>query len=336
MGPEPAPAWHCDGVIASARLQASIADLRRAERRAGPFAGAVATYSGDFPDPYVERFGEKYWAYGTQAAGMNLPVLRSDDLSAWALVGDALPTMHRWAAPGRTWSPAILARADRYVMYHAVREPVSDRQCIAAAAAASPDGPFVDAVGGPFVFQRERGGSIDPSVFVDACGRTYLLWKSDDNAIGGSSSLWGQELSADGLALQRRPTELLRRDRAWERPLVEAPAMVRAGDLYYLFYSANWWESERYCIGYAVGPSALGPFSKITRRGPWMVSGPDAAGPGGQEFFHDSGGALWMAYHAWAPERAGYERGGRRSLRLSKIGFADGRPIVQPGGHPSP
>ena len=108
-------------MITSARLQASIAHLRRAERRAGPFAGAVATYDGDFPDPYVERFGEKYWAYGTQAGGMNLPVLRSDDLSAWTLVGDALPTMYRWAAPGRTWSPAILACADRFVMYHAVR-----------------------------------------------------------------------------------------------------------------------------------------------------------------------------------------------------------------------
>ncbi len=317
-----------------ARLQTSLASrpLRRAERLAVPFAGAPPAYGDDFPDPYVERIGDAYYAYGTQAAGMNLPVLRSDDLVAWELMGDALPTMHAWASPGRTWSPAILACGGRFVLYHAVREPVSDRQCIAAAVAATPHGPFVDGTGGPFVFQRERGGSIDPSIFVDADvdGRTYLLWKSDDNAIGGPPSLWGQELSGDGLGLVGRPTELLRHDRAWERPLVEAPAMVRAGDWYYLFYSANWWESERYGIGYAVASSVLGPFAKVTRHGPWMVSGPDAAGPGGQEFFLDGAGALWMAYHAWTPGRAGYERGGSRALRLTHVAFVDGRPVARP------
>ena len=30
------------------------------------------------------------------------------------------------------------------------------------------------------------------------------------------------------------------RDRAWEGDIVEAPSMIRRGDAYYLFYSANW------------------------------------------------------------------------------------------------
>ncbi len=105
--------------------------------------------------------------------------------------------------------------------------------------------------------------------------------------------------------------------------------MVTVEDRYYLFYSANWWESERYCIGYAVGPRALGPYSKITRRGPWMVTGEQAAGPGGQEFFRDEVGALWMAYHAWTPGRTAYATGGTRSLRMTQVGFVRGRPVLQ-------
>src|SRR5439155_23776690 len=130
-------------------------------------------------------------------------------------------------------------------------------------------------------------------------GTPYLLWKSDDNALQRPSSLWGQRLTPDGLGLVGTPTALLSHDRGWERPLVEAPSMVRDGATYYLFYSAKWWESNDYAIGSATGPSPLGPFRKVTRRGPWLGAGQDGVGPGGQEFFTDADGSLRMAYHAW-------------------------------------
>jgi len=316
-------------IPAQVQARRATTGLRRAQRRAIPFSGDAAVYRLDFPDPYIVRLATFYYAYGTQAGGMNLPALRSADLCNWALIGDVLPRVPAWAAVGRTWSPAAFASGDSHVLYHAVQDAESGRQCIAAEVAPGPEGPFQDAVGRPFVFQRERGGSIDPSVFVDSDGQTYLFWKSDDNALGGVPSLWGQALSPDGLELRGEARELLRHDRVWERPLVEAPAVVMAGGRYYLFYSANWWESERYCIGYAVASRPLGPYSKITRRRPWMVSGPDAAGPGGQEFIRDDHGALWMAYHAWAPGQPGYARGGSRSLRMTRVAFVDGRPIAQ-------
>ncbi len=309
---------------------AEVRRLRAAQARATPFTGGPPVYRGDFPDPCVIRVGDAHYAYGTQAQGHNIPVLRSVDLERWERVGDALPTFHLWAAPGRTWSPAVLPRDHGYVLYHVVWEPKSDRQCISLAAADGPEGPFVDRAGGPFIFQLNRGGSIDPSPFVDADGRAYLFWKSDDNALHKRSSLWGQRLADDGLSLLGDAVALLRHDRAWEEPLVEAPAMVRHGDTYYLFYSANWWESERYCIGYATSTSPLGPFRKVTTRGPWFAAGPDAAGPGGQEFFLDAGGALRMAYHAWTPGAVGYPNGGKRSLRIARVDFVDGRPVIGP------
>lgn len=287
-------------------------------------------YSGDFPDPCIVPVDDGYYAFGTQAGGRNVPILRSGDLRRWEPVGDALPVLPGWTRAGRTWSPAVLRRGGDFVLYPVLWEPRSNRQCIGLFTAPAPAGPFTDRAGGPFVFQVRRGGSIDPSPFVDSDGTPYLLWKSDDNALHKPPSLWGQQLTMDGQDLVGEPVQLLRQDRAWEEPLIEAPALVRDGDTYYLFYSANWWESERYCIGYATASSPLGPYRKATKHGPWMASGPHALGPGGQEFFYDAGGRLCMAFHAWGPDAVGYRNGGRRALGIAGVSFVDGVPVVQP------
>ncbi|HEX7276074.1 MAG TPA: glycoside hydrolase family 43 protein, partial [Acidimicrobiales bacterium] len=202
---------------------------RRSQR-----AWGAAVHPGDFADPFVLHVDGTYYAYATQVGTQNVQVMRSTDLVSWEHLGDALAGLPGWAGEGRTWSPVVLPRGDEYVLYYVVREPASDRQAISTARAPRPEGPFVDDSAGPLVFQLDRGGSIDPSPFVDEDGTAFLLWKSDDNALKQSSSLWIQPLAADG-ALAGSPTELLRHDRGWERPLIEAPAMVRVGRRYYLF-----------------------------------------------------------------------------------------------------
>jgi hypothetical protein len=143
--------------------------------------------------------------------------------------------------------------------------------------------------------------------------------------------LWGQQLAANGLSLLGAPVRLLDHDQAWEDPLIEAPSLVVSDRTYYLFYSANWWESDRYAIGYAMGVAPLGPYTKATLDGPWLASDGTVAGPGGQDFCPDpAGGGLLMAYHGWQPGQVGYARGGARSLHVVPVGFVDGLPVVNP------
>ncbi len=59
-------------------------------------------------------------------------------------------------------------------MYYTVREAASQQQCISRAVAAAPAGPFLDDSSGPLVCQRDLGGSIDPSPFVDDDGHVRI------------------------------------------------------------------------------------------------------------------------------------------------------------------
>jgi beta-xylosidase len=185
----------------------------------------------------------------------------------------------------------------------------------------------VDASTAPLVYQLPLGGSIDPSPFVDTDGTAYLVWKADSNAINQPSSVWIQPLDEGGLALTGAPTRLLGRDSAWEDPLIEAPSLVYGAGTYYLFYSANWWNTDRYAIGYATATDVLGPYAKATTTGPWFASDATVAGPGGQEWFTDGSGQLRMAYHGWQPSQIGYP-GGARSLRLATVSLAGGSPVA--------
>jgi len=313
------------------RLRDSITvwTLRLRARSCRP-VGRPPVHPGDFADPFVLPVGSAFFAYATNAGDRNVQVMTSQDLEHWQHLGDALPQLPAWTERGWTWAPVVSSNNGRFVMYYTTRETSSGRACISVASASRPEGPFVDTRAGPLVFQLERGGSIDPSPFVDVDGTRYLLWKSDDNAVGERSSLWVQRLEPDGLTLTGSPVELLHHDRRWERPLIEAPSMVAANGRYYLFYSANWWESSRYTVGFAVGRSPLGPFLKVTRRRPWFGSFGEGDGPGGQEFFTDPSGAVFMAYHAWTPGTVGYGAGGARSLRIARLEFRHGVPVTRP------
>jgi beta-xylosidase len=281
----------------------------------------------DFPDPFVLNTGDGFVAFATNAGPTNVQVWSSSDLQNWQTEPDALPILPSWAQRGNTWAPVVLQRGKSYVLFYTVREPAAGRQAISVGTSSEPGGPYVDTSTAPFIYQLDLGGSIDPSPFVDSDGIAYLLWKADANAINQPSSLWIQPLASQGTSRVGDPIRLLDHDAAWENPLIEAPSLVFDGGTYYLFYSANWWNTVRYSIGYAVAQNVTGPYTKVTTEGPWLSSDANVAGPGGQEWFVDQSGQLHIAYHGWTPGRVGYPQGAR-SLHLATVSFSGGVPVV--------
>ncbi|MCA9772230.1 MAG: family 43 glycosylhydrolase, partial [Myxococcales bacterium] len=290
-----------------------------------PGAGdGTQAFSQDFPDPFVFRVDDTYYAYGTNTTTFhgtvppgsvtwsNVPVLRSTDgMKTWVYTGDALPTVpSTWVAgpfTPFTWAPSVLKRitplVDLYVLYFVGRHQATGVQCVGTAFGATPydaftasPTPIVCPGFGGLPAASTDGGAIDASPFIDQDGTAYLLWKNDGNNSSGcglcQTKLWIAPLSSDGTALDGPPTELIAYGGGWETPLIENPVMYYHEGLYYLFYSANGWDTPNYAEGYATCTTPTGPCAKQTTTAPWMASYGDYAGPGGVELVREEWGEV--------------------------------------------
>jgi GH43 family beta-xylosidase len=252
----------------------------------------------DFPDPGVVYANGTYYAFATNSGGRNVQAARSTDLVHWTALPDALPTLPSWARAGRTWAPDVAAMASgTYNLYYTAWSRTNDRQVIGVATSSSPAGPFTPAGTAPLITQTSLGGAIDASVFTDANGVRYLLWKNDGNAVGVDTHIHLQQLSSDGLSLVGASTRLIHQDRPWEGNLVEGPVLWTHEGKYYLFYSANSYANGAYATGYAVADSLRGPYTKPDVA--LMRTEGEVVGPGGPEIVTGPDGNTWILYHSW-------------------------------------
>jgi hypothetical protein len=320
-------------------VQQAIGDLGSGQQQAaiGVIAG-VATpcesllgsapggpvYPFDLPDPDVIDDAGTYFAYATNAAGGNIQIIQSSDLTHWSLVGDALPQLPAWANRGATWAPGVLQYGQTFLLFYATQD--GPTECISVGIATRPQGPFVDRSSGPLICQVGLGGSIDPAPYVSPSGALYLTWKSN----GGSRQpaiIWAEPLSPTGTAMAAgsSPVALLRPTQTWEASVVEGPFMWVTNGGYFLFYSGNDWNSSSYAEGVAICRGPLGPCSKPLG-GPILASQPTLSGPGGASVFVDSSGNPWIAFHGWLPGAVGYPNA--RLLFLRPLSIVGGIPQV--------
>jgi arabinan endo-1,5-alpha-L-arabinosidase len=222
----------------------------------------------DFPDPAVLAVGSVYYAYSTASSYGNqvwhVPVQRASALDGkWSVVGDAMPQLPPWVAKNgaaaTVWAPEVAARSDgSYILYFTARSGSKNVQCIGVALASSPKGPFQSTGANPLVCRPEDVDSIDPSAFTDSNGKQYLLYTSGR----GKATIWIQQVSVDGITPIGDRHALIQADRPEEGNIVEAPAMVKHGNKYVLFYSGNAFNSGKYFVNYASSTSLSSAFDK--------------------------------------------------------------------------
>jgi beta-xylosidase len=309
----------------------------------GPSSGGPGEFTNpvidrNFADPFVLKVDDEYVAYATGNLTFNIQVTTSPDLVSWSRLREALPRLPNWqpSSKGLTWAPEVLATDDGFVMHYTARDVQRGRQCLAVAVADEATGPFVDDSDGPLLCQYELGGSIDSSPFTDADGKRYLLWKNDGNCCGIRTRIYLQPLAADGRSVTGKAIDLgLVNDAPWERDLIEAPTLLLHEGTYYLFYSANGYDTRNYAVGYATSKKLTGPYEDApenpilqTTAPPGSPAGP-AAGPGHQSIVVDDDGELWLAYHAWDIALVGDRLGGRRALWLDELVFEGGKPVIK-------
>lgn len=305
----------------------------------------IPVYRTNFPDPFIVPHEGRYLAYATNAERdqANVQMAVSEDLVTWApltrdgKLHDAMPVLPTWAERGWTWAPEVLKQEDRYLLFFTARERASGRQCTGVAVSTDPLGPFTSDADEPLVCQRELGGTIDASPFRDADGRLFLYYKADANAIDKPTDIFVQPMTPDGLGLTGEPVALLTNDQSWEEHVIESPTMVRQGDHYVLFYSANHfgWEPHQrlspYAMGYATCEGPMGP-CRDAPENPILYSYADRkagclSGPGHQAVF-EANGRQYIVFHAHIA-RGGCQNAKKgRQMYIAPLGWQQGKPVI--------
>jgi beta-xylosidase len=312
----------------------------------------VPVFRTDFPDPFVLRAGGEFLAYATNNRA-NVQMARSTNLVDWELIRDgderhdAMPVLPPWAREDFTWAPEVIRTEAGYVLHFTAREQRSGLQCLGAAFSTDPRGPFTSQATEPLVCQAEEGGTIDSHAFRDADGQLYLYYKNDGNnpRFRRPTTLYAQRLTPDGLNVTGEPIALIRNDARWEAHAIEAPTMVRQGDAYFLFYSANhfgWEEDQRlsaYAMGYARCTGPMGPCTKAPNN-PILYSYNDReagclSGPGHQSVFN-VGDRQFISFHAHGAT-AGCRRAQQgRYMYIAPLLWNDGAPQIGVSLRPAP
>ncbi len=112
-------------------------------------------------------------------------------------------------------------------------------------------------------------------------------------------------------------------DKPWEGVLVEAPTLWKHAGKYYLFYSANAYNTPDYAVGYAVADKILGPYTKPEDPLLKTILSARIVGPGGQDIVVGPKGGDWILFHGWAGA-AEYRR-----LYLAPLDWENGVPVVK-------
>ncbi|MER7488515.1 family 43 glycosylhydrolase [Streptomyces sp. NPDC126497] len=276
---------------------------------------------GLYADPDVRYMDGRYWIYPTTDGfpgwgGTRFKAFSSRDLVHWedhGVILDLGPDVS-WA-DRNAWAPAIAERDGKYYLYFCAE------QQIGVAVADSPAGPFTDALGKPLISRTQFDGQmIDPAVFTDDDGRSYLYW---GNGHGYVAPLDDDMVSFDAARVKDITPRNFR----------EGSFVVKRDGTYYLMWSEDDTRSEDYHVAYATGPSPLGPW---TGRGTILSKRPEYGilGTGHHSVVNAPGTDDWyIVYHRFAlngPGKPGGD-GTHRETTVDRLEFAaDGsiEPVV--------
>jgi hypothetical protein len=327
------------GVVASGPKAKPTAQISGANTPPVPAPNADAPgrtiYNGadDATDPFMLTIGGRYYLYASEGETfMNVPLRIATRLGHWGSLIDVLPQLPAWAEGGLTWAPDVQKVRGGWALYFTslVRGMNPATHCIGSAFSRSPQGPFV-ANPHPFICQLDHRGSIHARVVTDG-GSLVMLWKSDDNANpsvpgpdqGGYTGIYAQDLSADGKTLLGAPFKILSPSEPWEGTIIEAPDMIKAWGTYWLFFSANWYDSTLYGIGVAACDSPLGPCADTDPQ-PFLGSNLQGLGPGESSLFED-GNAVYVLYNPFKANDPGPVI--PRPVSMARIGFTPEGPYL--------
>ncbi|WP_186755456.1 glycoside hydrolase family 43 protein [Echinicola salinicaeni] len=294
----------------------------------------------EFGDPYILNDGDgKYYMYGTGGGAKDgFAAYSSDDLVNWEFEGQVYRgnTDESWASKF-FWAPEVYKMDGKYYMFFSAQwkvNPTNEEEnfMIGVAVSDNPTGPFMEMYDRP-IFDPGYP-IIDANVYQEN-GKYYLYysracykhpvesevadWAKEKGWYDEIEESWvyGVELKPDFSGVIGEPVLCLRppltmddEQAEWEsrsvakqeinRRWTEGSVIFKDGDTYYIMYSSNYYAGENYAVGYAIGKSPLGPFTKASNNPVLELNthkGGEVTGTGHNNIVKLDNGEMYCVYH---------------------------------------
>ncbi|RGF92617.1 hypothetical protein DXA10_11820 [Firmicutes bacterium AM55-24TS] len=213
--------------------------------------------NGFYADPNIAVFGDTYYIYPTTDGGTSwdstyFKAFSSKDLVNWKDEGIILDLKNvSWSGGVNAWAPTIAEKNGKYYFYYSSKNKDNNEKSLGVAVSDSPTGPFVDK-GEPLTDGTNLRGQIDPAVFTDDDGQSYLYW-------GNGSTMYAAKLaddmiSFDGDWVSMNPPHFR-----------EGSFVIKRNGIYYFMWAANDTREPEYEVWYGTSTSPLGPINCATR-----------------------------------------------------------------------
>ncbi|MDQ0062733.1 family 43 glycosylhydrolase [Paenibacillus harenae] len=280
---------------------------------------------GQFADPDLVKFGDRYYLYPTTDgftgwSGTQFHVFSSADMQIWEDEGVILDLATEdvpWAI-GSAWAPAIASKDGKYYYYFCGKMK-SGESAIGVAVAETPIGPF-HAQPQPLVTMEQTkrlgiamGQAIDPSVFFEEDGSAYLLFGNGHPAI--------VQLGEDMVTV----IEDTMKNIVGLHDFREAVTVLRRGGLYHFTWSCDDTGSEDYHVNYGTAEQLYGP---VTYRYPVLFKNKekDMLGTAHHSILQEPGtDKHWIAYHRFVTPLTRFTegKGYHREVCIDPLSFGE-------------
>jgi len=238
----------------------------------------------DYSDPDVVRVGNDFYLVASSFnSAPGLPILHSQDLVNWTIIGHALPRQPPFDVfnspqhGNGVWAPVIRYHNQEFYIFY------SDPDFgIYLVKAKDPAGPWSE----PRLI-KEAKGWIDPCPFWDDDGKAYMVSAFARSRAGVKSILVISRMSEDGTKLLDDGVMVF--DGHEHDPTVEGPKLYKRNGFYYIFAPAGGVET-----GWQVAlrsKNIYGPYERkvVLAQGKTNINGPHQGAwvetPSGESWF---------------------------------------------------
>ena len=337
-------------------LVASVAALLAGALAPGTAAGEVFPprplfWEAPLADPAVVTDGSRWFAAGTGWRGGTRT--SGHEYGTWSIGPALLDAKPAWASNGDVWAPDLERAPDgTWLAYYAIPVPGlphPQSRCIGVATSPSLSVAFTPVHTAPLAcpagaaappagdrVPQESGlpsqGVIDPSSYVTADGRRYLLYRTQ----GTPSSIRMVRLQPSGLGTAGRSVELLR-----DPGVLENPVMIDRGGAHHLVMSRGDYGRCGYHTVWRRETSLKRRWQQAEEHVLLDQGTSGICGPGGADYVEAAGGrANRLFLHGWVcdgangPCASGYSlhsdttRSGRRAMYVARLRWTQAGPVL--------